>query len=162
MGGANAHRNCKHACIQEGWPNHVASTLLFPDKIDYNESNAVPICNTTDSTLSAFKLINALCVGCLENLQTLQELLTELFYSGVCVCVWGGGGGGDCGVGCLENIQTLQELLTELFYSGVCVCGWMGACVSGCVGCLENLQTLQELLCVYMWVGGWIWVGWWM
>ncbi len=45
-------------------------------------SSTVPICTTTDTTMSAFKLINALCVGCVSNMITLQQLLTELFYSG--------------------------------------------------------------------------------
>ena len=53
-----------------------------PDKVEYSESSAVSICNSTDSTLSAFKLLNALCVGCVQNIQTLKDLLTELFYSG--------------------------------------------------------------------------------
>ena len=70
---------------------HVMLSFPSTEKTEYNESIAVPICNTKESTKSAFKLINALCVNCLENLQTLQDLLFELFYSGgcvgVCVCV---------------------------------------------------------------------------
>lgn len=60
-------------------------TVAFPltDKAQYN-STATAVCTTTDCTLSAFKLINALCVGSEENVSTLQELLTQLFYSGTC------------------------------------------------------------------------------
>ena len=56
---------------------------LYTDKVQYSSSPAVAVCTTTDCTLSAFKLINALCVGSVENVRTLQELLTQLFYSGV-------------------------------------------------------------------------------
>ena len=51
------------------------------DKIEYGKFTT-PICNSTDTTLSAFKLINALCMGCVENIKTLQGLLNDLFYSG--------------------------------------------------------------------------------
>ena len=75
-------------CSQEDMDvTHVLLSFPSTEKTEYNESIAVPICNTKESTKSAFKLINALCVNCLENLQTLQDLLFELFYSGVCVCV---------------------------------------------------------------------------
>ena len=56
---------------------------LCTDKVQYSSSPAVAVCTTTDCTLSAFKLINALCVGSVENVRTLQELLTQLFYSGM-------------------------------------------------------------------------------
>lgn len=51
-----------------------------PNKIEYG-TFTTPICNSTDTTLSAFKLINALCMGCVENIKTLQGLLNDLFYS---------------------------------------------------------------------------------
>ena len=49
----------------------------------YNSSSAVPICSSTDSVISAFKLLNALCAGCLQNVCTLRDLLVDLFYSGM-------------------------------------------------------------------------------
>ena len=56
---------------------------MYPlDKIEYG-AFTTPICNSTDTTLSAFKLINALCMGCVENVKTLQGLLYDLFYSGI-------------------------------------------------------------------------------
>ncbi|XP_064393950.1 probable ubiquitin carboxyl-terminal hydrolase FAF-X [Halichondria panicea] len=59
----------------------VREARTNPDKAQYI-SSAVAVCTTTDCTLSTFKLINALCVGSKENIITLQELLTQLFYSG--------------------------------------------------------------------------------
>ena len=55
--------------------------LITVDKIEYG-AFTTPICNSTDTTLSAFKLINALCMGGVENIKTLQGLLNDLFYSG--------------------------------------------------------------------------------
>ena len=48
----------------------------------YDESLATAMCSTTECTMSAFRLINALCVGCVQNMRVLHDLLTELFYSG--------------------------------------------------------------------------------
>ncbi len=50
--------------------------------MDDRVGSTVAICNTTDAIISAFKLLNALCVGCVANIQTLQHLLVELFYTG--------------------------------------------------------------------------------
>ena len=69
----------------------IAKTIIYltytihTDKVVYQSSMAVPICSSTDTTISAFKLLNALCTGCLENIQTLKNLLVDLFYSGMYV-----------------------------------------------------------------------------
>ena len=60
---------------------HLFVYFIISDKIEYG-AFTTPICNSTDTTLSAFKLINALCMGCVENVKTLQGLLDDLFYSG--------------------------------------------------------------------------------
>ena len=60
---------------------------LISDKIEYG-TFTTPICNSTDTTLSAFKLINALCMGCVENMKTLQGLLNDLFYYGNLTYHW--------------------------------------------------------------------------
>ena len=64
---------------------------------DYEDKSSItPICNSIDSMTAAFKLLTALCSGCVENLRTLYGLLHSLFYTGiyivcmcarVCVCV---------------------------------------------------------------------------
>ena len=48
----------------------------------YSEQLSQGICSSTDSTLAAYKCLNALCKGCLHNLELLKRLLFELFYSG--------------------------------------------------------------------------------
>ena len=55
---------------------------------DYeHKSSITPICNSMDSMTAAFKLLTALCSGCVENLRTLYGLLHSLFYTGMhCVC----------------------------------------------------------------------------
>lgn len=55
--------------------------LLF---IDTNYSNQLTtgICSSTDCVMAAYKLINALSVGCHENIETLSKIVTDLFYSG--------------------------------------------------------------------------------
>jgi len=60
---------------------------------DYEEKSSItPICNGIDSTAAAFKLLTALCNGCVENLKTLYGLLHSLFYTGtvmyVCSDMW--------------------------------------------------------------------------
>ncbi|KAL5475916.1 hypothetical protein EMCRGX_G025794 [Ephydatia muelleri] len=64
-----------------------ASQLIYkaranPELAQYDESLATPVCSTTECTMSAFRLINALCVGCVQNMHVLHDLLIELFYSG--------------------------------------------------------------------------------
>ena len=56
---------------------------------DYEDKSSItPICNGIDSMTAAFKLLTALCSGCVENLRTLYGLLHSLFYTGIyCVCV---------------------------------------------------------------------------
>ena len=71
---------------------------------DYEDKSSItPICNSIDSMTAAFKLLTALCSGCVENLRTLYGLLHSLFYTGmycvhvrVCVCVC------DCACVCLR------------------------------------------------------------
>ncbi|CAI8002162.1 Probable ubiquitin carboxyl-terminal hydrolase FAF-X [Geodia barretti] len=74
----------------------VMSDFLFPasrlvkearenpdsEKQELSEYVAQPICSTTECTQSAFKLLNALCAGCSENIATLHQLLSSYFYSG--------------------------------------------------------------------------------
>ncbi|XP_065887407.1 ubiquitin carboxyl-terminal hydrolase 9X-like isoform X3 [Dysidea avara] len=62
------------------------------DAFDYKEKSSItPICNGTDSRTAAFKLLTALCNGCVENLRTLYGLLHSLFYTGedAPVVAWG-------------------------------------------------------------------------
>ena len=56
---------------------------------DYEDKSSItPICNSIDSMTAAFKLLTALCSGCVENLRTLYGLLHSLFYTGIyCICV---------------------------------------------------------------------------
>ena len=66
--------------------------MFFPVAVvvfDYEEKSSItPICNSIDSTAAAFKLLTALCNGCVENLRTLYGLLHNLFYTGtVFLCV---------------------------------------------------------------------------
>ena len=59
------------------------SRLLPVVAFDYEEKSSItPICNGIDSTAAAFKLLTALCNGCVENLKTLYNLLHSLFYTG--------------------------------------------------------------------------------
>ena len=54
---------------------------------DYDEKSAItPICNDSDSTVAAFKLLTALCNGCIENIRTLYDLLHNFFYTGTALC----------------------------------------------------------------------------
>lgn len=57
--------------------------VLLTEKQQLSEAVSQPICSTTECTQSAFKLINALCTGCSENIATLTNLLTSFFYSGI-------------------------------------------------------------------------------
>lgn len=50
--------------------------------LEYNEQLASGICSSTDSILAGYKLLNALCVGVIQNIQVLKELLVNLFYKG--------------------------------------------------------------------------------
>ena len=56
--------------------------IEFAEKQQMSEYVSQPICSTTECTQSAFKLVNALCTGCSENILTLHRLLTAYFYSG--------------------------------------------------------------------------------
>ena len=47
------------------------------------------ICNTTEATAAAFRVISVLCTGSLENLKAIYSKLQELFYTGE----WAGLGG---------------------------------------------------------------------
>ena len=51
--------------------------------VEYSEQLSQGICSSTDSTLAAYKCINALCKGCLQNIDLLKDLLFDLFYSGI-------------------------------------------------------------------------------
>jgi ubiquitin carboxyl-terminal hydrolase 9/24 len=43
---------------------------------------AIPVCSTSPTLVAAFDLLVALCTGCVQNLQCLAEMLTEMYYSG--------------------------------------------------------------------------------
>lgn len=61
--------------------NIYCSLFAFLD-VKYSEQLSQGICNSTDSTLAAYKCINALCKGCLCNVELLKDILFDLFYSG--------------------------------------------------------------------------------
>ena len=62
------------------------SCFSTAEKQELSEYVAQPICSTTECTQSAFKLLNALCAGCSENIATLHQLLSSYFYSGELLC----------------------------------------------------------------------------
>ncbi|XP_013401949.1 probable ubiquitin carboxyl-terminal hydrolase FAF-X isoform X1 [Lingula anatina] len=43
---------------------------------------AIPVCSTPQTVIAAFDLLVALCTGCVQNLQMLAEMLTDMYYSG--------------------------------------------------------------------------------
>lgn len=59
----------------------IVIVLLFID-IDYSNQLTTGICGSTDCVMAAYKLINALSVGCHENIDTLSKIIIEMFYSG--------------------------------------------------------------------------------
>ena len=48
----------------------------------YSNQLTTGICTSTDCVMAAYKLINALSVGCIENVETVSRIIVELFYSG--------------------------------------------------------------------------------
>lgn len=55
--------------------------FLYTD-LQYSEELASGICNSPDSVQACYKLLNALCMGVKENIETLSELLMDIFYNG--------------------------------------------------------------------------------
>ena len=56
--------------------------IILPVDLNYSDQLTAGICSSTDCIMAAYKLINALCVGCSENIETLSSILIHLFYSG--------------------------------------------------------------------------------
>lgn len=53
---------------------------------DIAQGHVMPICQTTETINAAYELLVALCTGCVENLQQVSEILTEMFYQGGYLC----------------------------------------------------------------------------
>ena len=62
----------------------------IPPDVAYDDHTVNAICNTTEATAAAFRVISVLCTGSLENLKAIYSKLQELFYTGE----WAGLGGG--------------------------------------------------------------------
>ena len=62
----------------------VSSVSLLCVLLDmtYDDRTVTAICNTTEATAAAFRVICVLCTGSLENLKAVYSKLQELFYTG--------------------------------------------------------------------------------
>ena len=79
-------KNCELTITPHKCSSYHVFFLTAVVAFDYEEKSSIaPICNSIDSTAAAFKLLTALCNGCVENLKTLYGLLHSLFYTGMCV-----------------------------------------------------------------------------
>ena len=103
---------------------------------DYEDKSSItPICNGIDSMTAAFKLLTALCNGCVENLRTLYGLLHSLFYTGVCVCV------------CVR--VCVRVLVRVCLCVHLCLCACVCWCVCACCVCVCCV-CVRVCVCIYI------------
>ncbi|XP_071949723.1 ubiquitin carboxyl-terminal hydrolase 9X-like isoform X2 [Antedon mediterranea] len=57
---------------------------------DFPLCPVIPVCNSPPTTIAAFDLLVALCVGCIPNLKMVCDMLTNMYYSGteLPLCEW--------------------------------------------------------------------------
>ena len=55
----------------------------FNNYLDVWDKPVIAVCNTSPTLVAAFELLVSLCAGCIENLQYVTNILTELYYPGM-------------------------------------------------------------------------------